>query len=35
MLYTKEIWEKRHRNGSDMSTYIAHLTKEEGGLNEY
>jgi len=28
MRYTKEIWTKRHRNRSDISTYVTHLTKD-------
>ncbi|MDE3744144.1 hypothetical protein [Maribacter polysaccharolyticus] len=35
MAYTKEIWKKRHRNRSDISLYITHLTKESGGLNAF
>lgn len=28
MKYTHEIWEKRHRQRSDISTYISHLTRK-------
>ena len=35
MAYTKEIWTKRHRNRSDISTYITHLTKPTGELDVY
>jgi len=35
MAYTKKIWEKRHRNRSDISTYITHLTKESGNLDGF
>lgn len=35
MGYTKEIWEKRHRNRSDISTYISHLTKESRDMSVF
>jgi hypothetical protein len=35
MAYTKEIWKKRHRNRSDISTYITHLTKDAGDLDAF
>jgi len=35
MAYTKQIWKKRHRNRSDISTYITHLTKEAGESDVY
>ena len=35
MAYTREIWKKRHRNRSDISLYITHLTKESEGLSAF
>lgn len=35
MAYTKDIWEKRHRNRSDISLYITHLTKDRDGLKAF
>lgn len=35
MAYNKEIWKKRHRQRSDMSTYLTHLTKEQNELDAF
>lgn len=35
MKYTFDIWKKRYRHRSDISTYVTHLTRENGAIKTY